>query len=109
MTGWPAHKCNTWCYTSRVMPTSRKRHSITETDEVASVLDRVRAETGGSLDLPELVRLGAEAKLRELSAARAADQRRSVLRQRFAERTATAEGIDVDALREVHEQGWAGG
>jgi hypothetical protein len=32
-----------------------------------------------------------------------------VLRQRFAERTATAEGIDVEALREVHEQGWTGG
>jgi hypothetical protein len=91
------------------MPTSRKRHSITETDEVASVLDRVRAETGGILDLPELVRLGGEAKLRELSAARAVDQRRAVLRQRFAERTATAEGIDVEALREVHEQGWTGG
>ncbi len=88
------------------MPTSRKRHSITETDEVASVLDRVRAATGGVLDLPELVRLGGEAKLRELSAAHAADQRRLVLRRRFGERTATADGVDVEALREIHEQGW---
>jgi hypothetical protein len=39
-----------------------------------------------------LVRLGGEAKLRELSAARAAHQYRSVLRQRFADRTAAAAG-----------------
>jgi hypothetical protein len=94
--------CSTRYYTAAVMPTSRKRHWITETDDVASVLDRVRAETGGVLDLPELVRLGGEAKLQELRAARTADQRRLVLRQRFAERTATAEGIDVDALRKVY-------
>jgi hypothetical protein len=30
------------------------------------------------------------------------------LRRRFAKRTATAEGIDVNALREVRELGWSG-
>jgi hypothetical protein len=69
------------------MPTRRKRHSITETDDVAAVLDRVRGATGGELDLPELVKLGGEAKLRTLA----------------------AEGIDIDALHEVRERGWARG
>lgn len=92
-----------------MVPTTRKRHSITETDDVADMLDRVRVATGGPPDLPELVKLGAQAKLRQLDQARADDERRRVLRQRFAERTLTGEGIDVAALREVREHGWARG
>lgn len=87
------------------MPTQRKRHSITETDDVAAVLDRVRGATGGEVNLPELVKLGGEAKLRQLSEARAQDEHRLQLRRRFAERTLA--GIDVDALHEVRERGWA--
>jgi hypothetical protein len=91
------------------MPTRRKRHSITETDDVAAVLDRVRGATGGEVDLPELVKLGGEVKLRQLSEARAQDERRLQLRRRFAERTLVGEGIDIDALHEVRERGWARG
>lgn len=31
-------KCNTWCYTCE-MPTTRPRHPVTETDEIAEILD----------------------------------------------------------------------
>lgn len=88
------------------MPTTRKRHSITETDDVADVLDRVRVATGGLIDLPELVKLGGEAKLRQLDEARADEEHRRELRRQFGERTLSGEGIDVDALRYVHEHGW---
>lgn len=92
---------------SRAVPTSRKRHSITETDRVAAVLDQVRAEDpGGRVDLSELVILGGEEKLRRLREQREDDERRLKLRLEFLERTRTAKGIDVDALIEAHEHGW---
>jgi len=88
------------------MPTSRKRHSITETDDVSDVLDRVRLATGGRLDLPELVKLGGEAKLRQLEEATADDERRRELRRQFGEQTLSGEGIDLDALLYVRDHGW---
>ena len=39
-------KCNTWCYTWP-MPTTRPRHPVTETDEVAAVLDAAARRWSG--------------------------------------------------------------
>jgi len=90
------------------MPTSRKRHSVTETDEVASALDRIRAaDATGQVNLAELVVLGAERKLQDLALRRDDERRRGELRERFLARTASGEGIDWDAMDEVHERGWS--
>jgi hypothetical protein len=49
------------------MPTTRPRHTITETPPVQEALDRLRARTGSQkLDVAELVVLGAEEKERRL-------------------------------------------
>jgi hypothetical protein len=49
------------------MPTTRPRHTITETPPVQEALDRLREQTGSQkLDFAELVMLGAQAKRREL-------------------------------------------
>ncbi|MGI8730971.1 MAG: hypothetical protein ACR2LK_13495 [Solirubrobacteraceae bacterium] len=51
------------------MPTSRPRHSITETPDVAAALEPLRRALGADAPtLAELVVRGAEAKLRELEA-----------------------------------------
>ena len=62
------------------MPTSRPRHTITETPPLQEELDRLRAEAGSQkLDFAELVLLGAREKRRRLEqdseAARAARSR----------------------------------
>ncbi|HVT00211.1 MAG TPA: hypothetical protein VHE08_06820 [Solirubrobacterales bacterium] len=50
------------------MPTTRPRHTITETPPVQAALDKLRAKLGEGerIDFAELVRLGAEAKVRRL-------------------------------------------
>ncbi len=50
------------------MPTTRPRHTITETPPVHAALDELRSELGGRghIDFGELVILGARAKAREL-------------------------------------------
>lgn len=49
------------------MPTTRPRHTITETPPVQEALDRLRAQMGSQkLDFAELVMLGAEEKERRL-------------------------------------------
>jgi hypothetical protein len=89
------------------VPTSRKRHTVTETNEVGAALDRVRqADPAGSVNLGELVVLGAACKVELLEQAQRDDQRRAELRERFLQRTRTGEGVDWDALVEVHERGW---
>lgn len=62
------------------MPTTRPRHTITETPLLQEELDRLRAEAGSAkLDFAELVLLGAREKRRQLEqdgdAARAARER----------------------------------
>ncbi len=89
------------------MPTSRKRHMVTETDEVGAALSQVRAaDPNGRVNLAELVVLGAEVKLQELGRQDEDDHRRAELRERFLARSNDVEGIDWDALRDVHERGW---
>jgi hypothetical protein len=62
------------------MPTTRPRHTITETPPVQEALDRLRAQMGSQkVDFAELVMLGAQVKRRQLErdseAARAARAR----------------------------------
>lgn len=51
------------------MPTTRPRHTITETPTVQAALDELRAKLGDSerIDFAELVTLGAQVKARRLS------------------------------------------
>lgn len=87
------------------MPTTRKRHSITETDEVESALRSLR-ERGVRIDFGELVIRGAASLREELEVHDAAAARRRELRRRFLERTREARGFDLDAALEAREQGW---
>jgi hypothetical protein len=81
---------------------------VTETDEVGAALDRVRAATpDGSVNLAELVVLGAARKVEQIEQVRSDDQRRAALREQFLQRTRTGEGVDWNALVDVHERGWA--
>jgi hypothetical protein len=49
------------------VPTTRPRHTITETEPVKEVLDELRAALGGEpIDFPELVMRGARLKIDEL-------------------------------------------
>jgi hypothetical protein len=93
------------CYTRRI-PTKRPRHAITETPPVQAALDELRAELGDQrVELPELVILGARAKLAQLRAER---DETSVLRRRLADRVRTRElPVDADAADEVRRSGWA--
>ncbi len=52
------------------MPTTRPRHTITETPPVQAALDELRAKLGEGerIDFAELVELGARAKSRRLAA-----------------------------------------
>jgi hypothetical protein len=50
------------------MPTTRPRHTITETPDVEAALDALRRKLGGErIDFRELVILGARAKAREMA------------------------------------------
>jgi hypothetical protein len=50
------------------MPTTRPRHTVTETPDVQAALDELRAKMGERrIDFGELMILGARAKAREMS------------------------------------------
>lgn len=89
------------------VPTSRKRHTITETTAVEQALAPLRAR-GVAVDFADLVARGAAAKLRELDAGAQGEQRREALREAFLERTRTGAGLDLDAAPAVREGGWTG-
>jgi len=83
------------------MPTTRPRHTITETPPVQEALDRLRAQMGSQkLDYAELLMLGAEEKERRLR--RDEDAAREA-RHRLAEmvRNRTLPEMDVAAADEV--------
>lgn len=88
------------------MPTTRKRHSVTETDPVQRALEPLRS-AGVPIDLADLVRRGAESLADELAGRRADDEHRARLRQRFVDRTARGDGIDVDAALEARGRAWS--
>jgi hypothetical protein len=88
------------------MPTTRRRHAITETPPVQAALDELRRELGTDrVELGELVVLGAEAKVAALRSAR---ERNAVLRRDLADRVRARDVlVDVAAADEVRATGWA--
>jgi hypothetical protein len=81
---------------------------VTETDEVGAALERIRqADPSHTINLPELVVLGAERKVELIEQERHDDEHRAKLRERFLSRTRTGAGIDWEALQDVHDRGWA--
>jgi len=93
------------CYT-HLVPTTRPRHTITETPPVQAALDQLRAKLGEGerIDFAELVRLGAEVKAR-----RTADPsgEASRAREEIAQwiRTGNGPEVDVEAADEVKRLG----
>ncbi len=91
------------CYTD-AMPTTRPRHTITETPPVQEALDELRAKLNGErIDLAELVILGARAKARRLPDD---SEKARKARGRLAEmiRTGTVP-VDREAAKEVKHLG----
>jgi hypothetical protein len=88
------------------VPTTRRRHAITETPRVEAALDELRRELGTErVELGELVILGAGVKLAAIRAERADGV---AARRRLADRVrARAVPVDVDAADEVRSSGWA--
>jgi hypothetical protein len=82
------------------MPTSRRRHAITETPPVQAALDELRRELGSDrVELGELVVLGAEAKVAALRASRQHDDAK--LRS-LADRIRSGDVfVDLDAATEA--------
>jgi hypothetical protein len=88
------------------MPTKRRRHAVTETPAVQAALDELREELGSdSVELGELVVLGAGVKLDAIRSGRDAD---AVKRRRLADRVRSRTPIgDLEAADEVRSRGWA--
>jgi hypothetical protein len=88
------------------MPTTRPRHSITETPPVQEALDELRAKlaAGARIDFAELVILGARAKARRLP--EPSEQARRA-REELAEWILGGSGpeLDVAAADEVKRRG----
>src|SRR4051794_11156434 len=94
------------CYTCLV-PTTRPRHTITETPPVQAALDALRVRLGGDerIDFAELVTLGAEVKARRMATEDAAA---ATARRRLAEMIRTGSfryAVDVEAADEVKHLG----
>lgn len=84
------------------MPTTRPRHTITETPPVQEALDELRAKLGQgeTIDFAELVTLGARAKARRMND-EDADSRAARMRLAEMIRTRSIPPIDVAAAEEV--------
>jgi hypothetical protein len=92
------------CYT-HLVPTTRPRHTITETPPVQEALDELRAKLGEGerIDFNELVELGARAKARRM---RTEDAETKAALKRLAEMVRTRSiPIDMDAANEVKHLG----
>jgi hypothetical protein len=89
------------------VPTTRPRHTITETPPVQAALSELRAKLGEDerIDFAELVTLGAEVKMRRIAAEDAAT---ATARGRLAEMVRTGSfryAVDVEAADEVKRLG----
>ncbi|HVX31595.1 MAG TPA: hypothetical protein VHA80_00515 [Solirubrobacterales bacterium] len=89
------------------MPTTRPRHTITETPKVQAALDALRAKLGESerIDFAELVTLGAEVKARQVAADEDAAAK---ARKELADAIRSGSlrySVDVDAADEVKRLG----
>ncbi len=88
------------------MPTTRRRHAITETSPVQAALDELRAELGDDrVELGELVILGASEKVARLRAER---DDRTARRRNLADRMRRRDVLaDREAADVVRRAGWA--
>ena len=100
----PLERCGTVLHLIS-MPTSRPRHTITETPPVQEALDELRAKLGEGerVDYAELVVLGARAKARRLpdeqeEARRAREELAEMIRSRSIP-------VDLKAAEEVKHLG----
>jgi len=89
------------------VPTTRPRHTITETPPVQAALEELRAKLGDGerIDFAELVTLGAEVKVRRMSTD---DAVATKARRRLAEMVRAGSfpyAVDVDAADEVKRLG----
>jgi hypothetical protein len=89
------------------VPTTRPRHTITETPPVQAALDELRARLreGERIDFAELVTLGAEVKVRRMATEDAAT---ATARRGLAEMIRTGSfrhAVDVEAADEVKRLG----
>jgi hypothetical protein len=96
-----------WCYT-RVVPTHRRRHAVTETPPVAAALDELCRELGTDrVEFGELVILGVAAKLASIRAEHDSGAR---LRWQLANRIRSRSlPVDVHAAELARRTGWACG
>jgi hypothetical protein len=87
------------------VPTTRRRHAITETPPVQEALDNLRAVMGiDRLPLSEILILGAETRLAELREEEASKSDRV---RRLADRIRAREPLaDLEAAEEVRRTGW---
>jgi hypothetical protein len=89
------------------VPTTRPRHTITETQPVHEALDELRAKLNGDpIDFAELVVLGAQAKARRLPAGGDTEESRRACRE-VADwiRNGTGPQMDIAAADEVKHLG----
>jgi hypothetical protein len=88
------------------VPTTRRRHAITETPPVQAALDELRAELGSDkVPLGELVVLGAREKVRALQGERGELLAR---RRRLTDLIRARKPVGDPALaEEVRRNGWA--
>ncbi|MBS1882832.1 MAG: hypothetical protein JSU06_09260 [Actinobacteria bacterium] len=88
------------------MPTTRPRHTITETPSVQAALDKLRTRLGDAeqIDFGELVMLGAQVKERRL-AGRSEAARRARREMIDWILNGTGPKVDVDAADEVKHLG----
>jgi hypothetical protein len=87
------------------MPTTRRRHAVTETPRVQAALDELRRELGTDrVEMGELVVLGAEAKVAALRAERA---RQDAAARSLAEMIRSRDVlVDQAAADEARATGW---
>ena len=92
------------CYT-QAMPTTRKRHTITETEPVEAALAELRRATADRIDLGELVVLGVRSKLADIRSGDADRlKERSLLMESILARETL---VDLAAADEVRRVGWS--
>lgn len=88
------------------MPTRRPRHTITETPTVQRALRRLRAlDPGASIDLKELVILGADTRSEALEGGDGAGRRDSLVEAFLALRA--DEHLEAVIGLSLHDAGWA--
>jgi Arc/MetJ-type ribon-helix-helix transcriptional regulator len=87
------------------VPTKHPRVSVTLTPPLQEARERLRRQ-GVNASVAELALAGARELLAEAEARGADEQRRRELRKRLTTRMRRADGIDVDAIRDVRDTGW---